>query len=119
MLPTVKAQKIARMLQRMLGEIFLQEATKLCSGALITIKAVHIPPKLGLAEVYVSCVPHTRENELMENIMQQHNVLKRLLGNKIRHKVRKVPDLRFHIDRSAAHAARIEQLITTLAIDKT
>ena len=46
--------KVARLIQKELGEIFLRETRILFGNALITVTQVRVSPDLGVAKVYVS-----------------------------------------------------------------
>ena len=50
---TTRQQKISRMLQKELGEIFLLYAREL-QGTLITVTSVRISPDLGIARTHLS-----------------------------------------------------------------
>ena len=62
-----RQQKINRLIQKELGEMFLLE-TKKMSGVLISVTHVRVSPDLGLAHVHLSFFPPERGEELLQNI---------------------------------------------------
>ncbi|MEN0016302.1 MAG: 30S ribosome-binding factor RbfA [Bacteroidota bacterium] len=110
----IKQQQVAALVQRALGEIFLREGASYTAGTLVTVKEVCMNTNLSLAQVYLSFLDATRATHLLRMLTQHQKALRGLLGHKIGSKVRRVPELRFHIDHSLARAQRIHQLLDTL-----
>lgn len=108
---TLRQQKVARLLQKELGEIFRKDAAHYVPGALISVTVVRVSPDLSVARVYLSLFPVKDKEKAMENIrMHGHEVRKKLSGA-IKKQLRVVPDLVFFIDDSLDHAARIDELL--------
>ena len=116
MAESIRTQKIARLLQKALGEIFLQETPRLLDNMMVTVTEVRISPDLGLAKVYLSFILHKDRVDMLAKVEQQKGALRKLLGNRIGNKLRKVPELRFYTDDSVEHAAKIHQLLDGLDI---
>jgi len=53
---TTRQQKISRLLQKELGDIFMLQ-TKATHGVLISVSKVRISPDMGIATVYLSIFP--------------------------------------------------------------
>lgn len=113
---SIGIQKIARLLQKVLGEIFVQESSRLFDNMIITVTEVRVSPDLELAKIYLSFLLTKDSRGLLKKIEQHKGVLRKRLGNRLRSKLRKVPELRFYKDDSAAYAADINQLIDGLGI---
>jgi len=111
---SVRTQKIARLLQKALGEILLQEGTRLLGHGFVTVTEVRVSPDLSLAKVYLSFVLDDAETDLLQKVMQKKGEIKRQLGHRVGKKIRRIPDLSFYADRSVAHAARMDQLFAEL-----
>ena len=110
----IRQQKVASLLQQALGTIFLREGHNLLGSVMITVTEVHVTSNLGLAKVYLSFMLHDNPAAMLQNIEQRKKELRKLLGDQIGKKLRKVPDLQFHIDDSAENARHINQLLDTL-----
>jgi ribosome-binding factor A len=112
----IRIQKVARLLQKTLGEIFVQETSKLLDNIMVTVTEVRVSPDLGLAKVYLSFILNTNGATMLAKVERQKGALKKMLGNQIGHKLRKVPELRFYADDSVAHAAKMHRLLDELYI---
>jgi ribosome-binding factor A len=112
----VKIQKIARLLQKTLGEIFVQETSNLLGNIIVTVTEVRMNPDLGLAKVYLSFILNTNGVDMLAKVEQRKGELRKILGNRVGHKLRRVPELRFYTDDSVAHAAKMHQLLDELYI---
>jgi ribosome-binding factor A len=112
----VRMQKIARLLQKTLGEILVQETSKLLGNIIVTVTEVRMNPDLGLAKVYLSFVLNTNGTDMLARVEQRKGELRKILGNRVGQKLRKVPELRFYTDDSVAHAAKMHQLLDELYI---
>ncbi|MEM9416737.1 MAG: 30S ribosome-binding factor RbfA [Bacteroidota bacterium] len=116
MATSIRTQKVARLLQKALGEIFLQETASLLDNTMVTVTEVRVSPDLGLAKVYLSSVLNGGQAEMMVKVEQQKGTLRKLLGARVGNKLRKVPELRFYPDNSVAQATKINQLLDELDI---
>jgi ribosome-binding factor A len=110
----VKIQKIARLLQKTLGEIFVQETSNLLGNIIVTVTEVRMNPDLGLAKVYLSFILNTNGADMLAKVEQRKGELRKILGNRVGHKLRRVPELRFYTDDSVVHAAKMHQLLDAL-----
>ena len=114
----IRTQKIARLLQKVLGEIFVQETSGLLGNMMITVTEVRMSPDLGLAKVYLSFLLDKDGASMLAKVEQQKGAFRKLLGDRVWNKLRKVPELRFYTDDSAVHAAKMHQLLDELDIPK-
>lgn len=107
---TTRQQKIARLLQKELGEIFLLHARK-TPGLLITVTKVRVSPDLSIAHAYLSIFPGERATECLENIQAEVKSFRFELGKRVRHQLRLLPELAFHIDDSLDYLENIDRLL--------
>ena len=68
---TTRQNKIARLIQKELSDIFLRE-TKSMNGVLISVSAVRISPDMSIVRAYLSIFPSNKGNEILENIESVH-----------------------------------------------
>lgn len=112
---STRLQKVTRLLQKELSEIFQKEA-KLFGGAMISVTTVRLTNDLSLARVYLSIFdPHSLGSQGAQNIIDviknQSWKIKQSLAAKIRNQMRKIPDLEFFIDDSLDYAQKIDDLL--------
>ena len=106
-----RQQRISKLLQKDLGEIFQVELRHLTRGAMVTVTKVHITPDLAIAKVYLSLFAANDKESLMKSIVKHASEIRGKLGNCIRHQLRAVPELHFYEDDSLDYIENIENLL--------
>lgn len=107
---TTRQKKIDRLLQKELGEIF-QRQTQSLGGVLISVSRVRISPDLSSARIYLSIFPSERGEEMLEAVRQNTSAIRFDLGNRTRHQLRIIPELKFFIDDSIDYLEHIDELL--------
>ncbi|MDD5184510.1 MAG: 30S ribosome-binding factor RbfA [Paludibacter sp.] len=107
---TTRQEKISRMLQKELGEIFLLYAREL-HGTLITVTSVRISPDLGIAHTHLSIFPGNKVTEVLEKVNTDAKSIRYELGKRVRNQLRIVPALYFHVDDSLDYLENIDNLL--------
>lgn len=107
---TTRQQKINRLIQKELSEIFRADTSKM-QGVLVTVSIVRVSPDLGLAKVYLSIFPSDKGAELLENIKANTKGIRFALGQKVGKQLRVVPDLAFYLDDSLDYLENIDRLL--------
>ena len=102
--------KIARMLQKELGEIFRQQTAKM-GNTLVSVSTVRVSPALSIAKVYLSIFPPEKSKEILENIKRQTKTVRYDLAQQVKETLRKCPDLQFFLDDSLDYAENIDRLL--------
>ena len=107
---TTRQNKIARLIQKELSEIFLLQ-TKSMPGVLVSVSIVRIIPDMSYARVYLSVFPSERSEEIVKNINANMKSIRFELGNRVRHQLRIIPELKFFVDDSLDYAEKIDELL--------
>jgi len=105
-----RQQKIARLIQKDLSDLFLKYARAL-GGRLISVSEVRVSPDLAIAHVYVSIFPQDKVQDTMAQIEEDRSKIRFELGNLERHQLRIIPELNFHLDETIDKMERIDQLL--------
>ncbi|MBO0934129.1 30S ribosome-binding factor RbfA [Fibrella aquatilis] len=116
-----RQQKVARQLQKDLGEIFQRDLTHAFNGlgggaVFITVTNVRVSPDLSVARVYLSLLNAKNRTMLMEAIQEKSRTVRQLLGERVRHQLRIVPDLQFFLDDTAEYAEKMDKLFAGIVI---
>lgn len=106
-----RLQKVGRLLQKELGEIFQREGAARFPGKMLTVTQVRVSPDLSVAKVYVSIFPSADADKTIEHIRENSKFLRGELGKKVRHQLRVIPELTFFIDDSLDYIEKIDQLL--------
>lgn len=114
-----RQQKVGRQIQKDLSDIFQKEGRSWFDNAFITVTIVRMSPDLGIARVYLSFLLTKNKDLLLEQIQERNRHIRQLLGQRIRHQMRIVPELHFYVDDTAEYAAKMDALFSNIAIPPT
>ena len=107
---STRQQKISRLIQKELSEMFVQQ-TKLTKGLLVTVSSVRVSPDLSIASAYLSIFPSEKGEETIKNINGNVKIIRYDLGQRVRHQLRIIPELRFFLDTSLDYLEHIDELL--------
>ena len=107
---STRQQKISRLIQKELSEMIVQQ-TKLTKGLLVTVSAVRVSPDLSIASAYLSIFPSEKGEETIKNINGNVKIIRYDLGQRVRHQLRIIPELRFFLDTSLDYLEHIDELL--------
>ena len=107
---TTRQNKISRLLQKELSEIFLLQ-TKAMPGVLVSVSAVRISPDMSIARVYLSVFPSEKAEEIVKNVNDNMKTIRYELGTRVRHQLRIIPELKFFVDDSLDSIEKIDSLL--------
>ena len=105
-----RQNKVARLLQKELSQIF-QEQTRGMHGVMVSVTQVRISPDLSVCTAHLSIFPSERAEELLANIERSNAQIRYNLGQRVRHQLRIIPELRFFIDDSLDYIDHIDELL--------
>ena len=107
---TTRQQKIARLLQKELSEIFRVQTAKM-GNVLVSVSAVRVSPDLSIARVYLSIFPSEKADEILKNINASAKTVRYELAQRVRYQLRKTPELSFFVDDSLDYIEHIDELL--------
>ena len=108
---STRQSKVARLVQKELGDYFQREAGSLAPGKLITVTVVRVSPDLSFARVFLSIFPNADQQKVIQKIIDSTKTIRLELGRKIRNQVRIIPELVFQIDDSMDYFEKIDSLL--------
>ena len=109
---TTRQQKINRLIQKELSEIFQRETMQM-QGVIISVSIVRISPDLGLAKIYLSIFPSNKGEELLANIKTNTKSIRFALGQRVGKQLRIIPELAFYLDDSLDYLENIDKLLNS------
>ncbi|MBR5475870.1 MAG: 30S ribosome-binding factor RbfA [Bacteroidaceae bacterium] len=107
---STRQNKISRLIQKELSDIFLKMG-KETPGIMVSVSIVRVSPDLGIAKAYLSVFPSERGNEVVEHLTKNMKAIRFELGNRVRHQLRIIPELRFYQDDSLDYIEHIDNLL--------
>ena len=108
---SIRQNKVARLIQRDLCEMFQQECKEYTEGAMLSVTAVRVSPDLSYAKIYVSIFPSERVEAVMKSLEEKNKSIRFILGKKVGKQMRIVPELRFFVDDSLDYIDKIDELL--------
>jgi ribosome-binding factor A len=108
---STRQNKVSKLLQRELGEIFQREGREIISNAMITVTKVHVSKDLSYGKVYLSLFTTDNKEEKLEHIRKHTGEVRYKLGKRIGKQVRAVPEIHFFLDDSLDYIENIEMLL--------
>ena len=108
--------KFSRLLQKELGELFQRDQKSFFSGNIISVTQVDVTPDFSIAHVYLSLVLAGDKEEMLRKVQSHKGDIKRSLSKNIGKKVRKIPEIIFHLDLGAEHADKMNEIFRDLNI---
>ncbi len=99
------------MLQREMAEMFLRQGAQWYGSALVTLTDVWVSPDLEITRFYCSVYNTDQPQLTIDRLNGQLKEIRFQLGQRIRHQVRKIPQISFVLDDSLDRAFRVDELL--------
>ncbi|MDB4061432.1 30S ribosome-binding factor RbfA [Vicingaceae bacterium] len=108
---SIRQQKVSRLLQREIGDIFTKKEVNLSVNLMISVTQIRVSPDLGVARSYLSLFPSNNREEVIEEIRKHTKEIRYILGKKVGQQLRHIPELYFYLDDSFDYAEKIDKLL--------
>lgn len=105
-----RLEKIARLIQKELSELFRAETAK-TRGTLVSVSSVRVSPDLSIARVYLSVFPSDQGAAVVKNVNDNEKTVRYNLAQRVRYQLRRTPELVFYLDDSLDYIEHIDQLL--------
>lgn len=109
---SVRQEKISRLLQKELSEIFRVQTAK-TRGTLVSVSKVRVTPDLSITRVYLSVFPSDKAEDILKSINASAKTIRYELAKKVRFQLRKTPELQFYLDDSLDYLDKIDELLAS------
>ena len=108
---TTRQNKIDRLIQKDLGEIFQIKSRAFFDAAMITVTRVNVTKDLSIARVYLSLFATKDKQALIAKIKTLSKDIKRELAAKVKNQLRAIPELEYILDDSLDYIEHIDKLL--------
>ncbi len=102
------------MMKHALGEVFQREGSYWFGRAFVTIYDIKLTKDLQIARIYLSVYNVESKEDVLDSIRQNQSKVRHLLGQRIRNKVRVIPELEFFLDETLDEVFRMDALLDKL-----
>ncbi|WP_118951528.1 30S ribosome-binding factor RbfA [Taibaiella helva] len=109
-----RQKQVARLIQEEMTGIFQREGLNMVMGGMVSISQVTVTPDLLEARIHLSLFKIENHKALMQLIREKTGELRGILGGKLRHQLRRIPELQFFEDDTLEHVSKIEELLNQI-----
>lgn len=106
-----RQNKINALILREISDI-LQKEVKPNGWLMITVTKVSVTTDLSYARVYVSVFGVDKKMDVVAELNQKSREIRYMLGGRVRHQMRVIPELRFYEDDSLDYIDNINNLLS-------
>lgn len=110
-----RQEKIAKMLQKEFGDIFVLYARRI-GNVIISVSEVRVTPDLSMAKVFLSIFPSAKAAEIMERVEADNKSLRYELAHRLRNNLRIIPEFTFYYDETEEKMAHIDDLLASAGV---
>lgn len=112
-----RQQQAAEVIRRDFSSV-LQEMGGYVYGSevMVTVTKVKVTPDFGLAKIYISIFNTENKQEVLLMMEQEKYRLRMALGQRIRKKVRRIPDIAFYEDETLDEMYRLRDLFDMVGL---
>jgi ribosome-binding factor A len=108
---STRQNKVAKQIQKDIAEILQQHVQSFAPGKMLTVTSVRITPDLSLAKILISVFPSEKGNEYINNLNANISIYRNELSKRLRHQLRKMPEMVFYLDDSLDYLENIDKLL--------
>ena len=105
-----RQKQVSGLIQEEINFIFQRMGLNMIHGAMVSISSVKITPDLLEARVYFSVFNAADKNQVLRKIEESTWEIKRQLAARVKHQLRRIPELKFFPDETLDHVFKMEEL---------
>jgi ribosome-binding factor A len=113
-----RQKQVAGVIHEEMTGIFRKMGLTMIDGGLVSIASVKVTPDLLEARVYLS-VFQAKDNQLvLKRIEDASHEIKRELAGRVKHQLRRIPEIRYFLDDTLDHVFKMEELFKKMDDEK-
>lgn len=105
-----RQKQVGRLIQEELSDIFQRTGLNVVQGGMVSIAKVSMTPDLIEARIYLSLFQINDPEQLMKDIKDRSWEYRKMLGERVKNQLRRVPHLEFFRDDTLDHVFKMEDL---------
>ena len=113
-----RQKQIGGLLQEELNPIFQRLGLNMIDGGMVSISGVKVTPDLLEARIYLSFFQVQQPPLAMKTIEERAWEIKKELTLKVKHQLRRMPELRFYMDDTLEQVFHMEALLKKINDEK-
>src|SRR5215203_5348057 len=113
-----RQKQISGLINEELAVIFQHLGLNIINGGMVSISSVKITPDLLEARVYLSIFNAPDNNAILSKIQERGWEIKKELAAKVKHQLRRIPDLKYYLDDTLDHVFKMENIFKQIKTDE-
>lgn len=113
-----RQKQVAGVIQEELNDIFNRMGLTMIEGGMVSISGVKITPDLLEARIYLSLFQVSDPKKMIHYFEERKPEIKRLLSSRVKHQLRRIPELKFFHDDTLDQVFKIEEIFKKLNEEK-
>lgn len=119
MLEGKRQKQVAGLLAEEFNEIFQRLGLNMLDGGMVSISSVKVTPDLLEARVYLSFFKVNDAAAALKKIEDRAWEIKKELTARVKHQLRRIPELKFFADDTLDHVFKMEELFKKINEEKS
>ena len=113
-----RQKQIAGLIQEEINFIFQRLGLNMINGGMVSISSVKITPDLLEARIYLSVFNAADNKSALKKIEERAWEIKKELAARVKHQLRRIPELKFFLDDTLDHVFKMEELFKQIKTDE-
>jgi len=113
-----RQKQVAGVIQEEMNDVFNRMGLTMIDGGMVSIAGVKITPDLLEARIYLSLFQVGDPKKVLHYFEERKPEIKRELTSRVKHQLRRIPELKFFHDDTLDHVFRIEEIFKKLNEEK-
>ena len=118
MLEGKRQKQVAGVIHEELTTIFTRLSLNIVDGGLVSIASVKVTPDLLEARIYLSVFQAQSKQDVLRKIEDRSHEIKRELAAKLKHQLRRIPEIKYFLDDTLDHVFKMEELFKKIDEEK-
>ncbi|MBX3241795.1 MAG: 30S ribosome-binding factor RbfA [Chitinophagaceae bacterium] len=118
MLEGKRQKQVAGLLSEEFNEIFQRLGLTMMDGGMVSISSVKVTPDLLEARIYLSFFKVEDAQSALKKIEDRAWEIKKELTARVKHQLRRIPELKFFADDTLEHVFKMEELFKKINEEK-
>ena len=110
MLEGIRQKQIGGLIQEEINSIFQRMGLHIVDGGMVSISSVKVTPDLLEARIYLSIYNVADSKAVLKKIEEKAWEVKKELASRVKHQLRRIPELKFFLDDTLDQVFKMEEL---------
>ncbi|HEV7329912.1 MAG TPA: 30S ribosome-binding factor RbfA [Flavisolibacter sp.] len=109
-----RQKQIGGLIQEEINAIFQRLGLSFINGGMVSVSSVKITPDLLEARIYLSIYNVEDKKEVLKKIEERQWEVKKELAARVKHQLRRIPELKFFLDDTLDQVFKMEELFNKI-----